>query len=280
MPSKPPAAAMPFLALLALGACSDKGQPVVATATSAAASASAAIDSATGPEAPSAPAAAREVKEENELYQFEYVYPAQAAAIAPLRAMLEADLARNRDELATEAREGAALARESSFPFNPYSRSVNWQVVTDLPGWLSLSALVGFYTGGAHPNYVFDTLLWDRAAAKRRAPVDLFTSAAALAAAIRAPFCRELDRQRAKKRGSDQAGSGISEFDACIDPAAQTVILGSSNGRTFDRIGVLIAPYAAGPYAEGDYEVTVPVTAKVLAAVRPEYRAAFAAALP
>ena len=273
MPSKPPLGSTLFLALLALGACSDKGQPVVASSTSA--SASAAVGGTTGPETPPAPTTARDVKEENELYQFEYAYPAQAAAIASLRAMLEADLARNRDELATEAKEGAALARESSFPFNPYSRSVNWQVVTDLPGWLSLSALVGFYSGGAHPNYVFDTLLWDRAADKRRAPVDLFTSAAALSAAIRAPFCRELDRQRAKKRGGDQASSGISEFDACIDPAAQTVILGSSNGRTFDRIGVLIAPYAAGPYAEGEYEVTLPVTAKVLEAVRPEYRAAF-----
>ncbi|MFN4221633.1 MULTISPECIES: DUF4163 domain-containing protein [Novosphingobium] len=276
MPSKPPLGSTLFLALLALGACSDKGQPVVASSTSA--SASAAVGGTAGPETPPAPATARDVKEENELYQFEYAYPAQAAAIASLRAMLEADLARNRDELATEAKEGAALARESSFPFNPYSRSVNWQVVTDLPGWLSLSALVSFYSGGAHPNYVFDTLLWDRAADKRRAPVDLFTSAAALSAAIRAPFCRELDRQRAKKRGGDQASSGISEFDACIDPAAQTVILGSSNGRTFDRIGVLIAPYAAGPYAEGEYEVTLPVTAKVLEAVRPEYRAAFVTA--
>ena len=64
-------------------------------------------------------------------------------------------------------------------------------------------------------------------------------------------------------------------FDDCIDPVKSTVILGSSNKRTFDRIGVLVGPYEAGPYAEGDYEVTLPVTQAVLAAVRPEYRAAF-----
>ena len=64
-------------------------------------------------------------------------------------------------------------------------------------------------------------------------------------------------------------------FDECIDPVKSTVILGSSNKQTFDRIGILVAPYEAGPYAEGDYEVTLPVTQAVLAAVKPEYRAAF-----
>jgi len=149
--------------------------------------------------------------------------------------------------------------------------------VTDLPAWLSLSTLVGFYTGGAHPNYVYDTILWDRIAGKRRAPADLFASKAALAASIREPFCKELDKQRARKREGQDLGGGISEFEQCIDPTEQTVILGSSNGKAFDRIGVLVSPYAAGPYAEGSYEVTVPVTAKVLAAVKPEFRATFVA---
>lgn len=148
--------------------------------------------------------------------------------------------------------------------------------VTDLPAWISLSTLVGFYSGGAHPNYVYDTVLWDRIAAKRRAPVDLFTSKEALRGAIRARFCEELDRQRARKRSGSGMGD-IPEFSDCIDPTEQTVILGSSNGKAFDRIGILVAPYAAGPYAEGDYEVTLPVTQKVLDAVRPEFKAAFVA---
>ena len=64
-------------------------------------------------------------------------------------------------------------------------------------------------------------------------------------------------------------------FDECIKPSEQTVILGSSNGRTFDKVGVLAGPYAAGPYAEGDYEFTLPVTPALLKAVKPEYRGAF-----
>ena len=73
-----------------------------------------------------------------------------------------------------------------------------------------------------------------------------------------------------------QAGSA-DMFDECIDPVAETVILGSSNGQSFNRIGILVPPYEAGPYAEGDYEVTVPVTSAVLAAVKPEYRSSFSA---
>jgi hypothetical protein len=56
------------------------------------------------------------------------------------------------------------------------------------------------------------------------------------------------------------------------------MILGSGDRQHFTRIGILIGPYEAGPYAEGDYEITLPVTPEVLAAVKPEYRADFAAA--
>ena len=54
------------------------------------------------------------------------------------------------------------------------------------------------------------------------------------------------------------------------------MILGSSNRKTFTRIGILVAPYSAGPFAEGTYEVTVPVTPAIIAAVKPQYRASFA----
>ena len=259
------------LALLA--ACSAEKAPAPAPSTAATAAAEA-----TAPPAPpvQTPVTAREVHEKNDLYEFDYSYPATAGAVPELKALLDKELEEARRELKVQATEGRKAAKESGFPYHPYTHTVEWKVVTDLPAWLSLSTLVGFYSGGAHPNYVYDTVLWDRIAARRRAPVDLFASKAALASAIRKPFCRELDRQRARKRSGSGVGD-IPEFSDCIDPSEQTVILGSSNGKAFDRIGVLVAPYAAGPYAEGDYEVTVPVTQKVLDAVRPEFKPAFVA---
>jgi hypothetical protein len=250
-------------------AASEPASGVAAKATAATATASASASSAKG--------VARAVKEENDLYDFEYSYPAQAGGIPDLKAWLDADLARQKADLVKGAKEDKAAAAGESFPYNAHSASSEWKVVTDLPGWLSLSTIVGSFTGGAHPNYGYSAILWDKAANRRREVPDLFQSKAALSDAIRPAFCNALDAQRARKRqvAKIDRGSG-DEFDQCIDPLEAALILGSSNHQTFDRIGVLVGPYSAGPYAEGDYEVTLPVTLAILAAVKPEYRAAFA----
>jgi hypothetical protein len=218
----------------------------------------------------------REVTEKNALIDFAYAYPAQADAIPALKEIFETDLVRQKAALTADARDQKAEAARSGFPYHALGDWVTWKVVADLPDWLSLSAEVGTYEGGAHPNHGFDALLWDRRANARRAPIDLFISKAALSRAIRKDFCAALDRQRANKRGAAIRPGSTDAFDQCIDPAESTLILGSSNHASFDRIGVLVAPYAAGPYVEGDYEVTLPVTAAVLATVKPEYRSSFA----
>lgn len=220
-------------------------------------------------------ATARKVEESTAAFEFDYAYPAQAAAIPELAIELEADMAKQRRELAASAKEGQAAAKENGFSYNPYAHSVGWSVVTELPGWLSMSGAAYSYTGGAHPNHWSQALLWDKAAGKSRAATDLFQSKAALAEAIRAPFCAALNRERAARRGEPVQPGSDNPFDECIDPTASTIILGSSNKQQFDRIGVLIAPYEAGPYVEGDYEVTLPVTRAVMAAVRPQYRSVF-----
>lgn len=221
---------------------------------------------------------AKAVKESNDLYEFEYSYPAQAGGIPDLKAWLDADLDKQKAELVKASKEDKASAATDNYPYNAHSASTEWKVVTDLPGWLSLSTIVGGYSGGAHPNYAYNAILWDRVANQRREVSDLFQSKSVLSNAIRTPFCNALDAQRAKKRqvAKIDRNSG-DEFDQCLDPLESTLILGSSNHRAFDRIGVLVAPYSAGPYAEGDYEVTLPVTPAVIAALKPEYRAAFVA---
>lgn len=261
--------------VLCLAACSGTAPGGEASATAAAMPSTSA--SAATPPTPPAPAggAARTVKEDNDLYSFEYSYPAAAAALPKLKAWLDADLEKTRGELVSEAKDARAEAKKDGFPYHPYEAGSAWQVVTDLPGWLSLSTTVSSYSGGAHPNYTFDTLVWDKTAGRRLAPLDLFTSPAALDAAIRKPFCALLDKERGKRRGEPVKPGSTDMFDECIDPVKEIVILGSSNHQTFDRVGVLVPPYEAGPYAEGSYDVTLPVTDAVLRAVKPEYRAAF-----
>lgn len=229
-----------------------------------------------GAAAPTSPA--RTVSESNGRYDFDYAYPAPAAVIPGLKAFLEADLRKQRERVRRESAEGQAEAKKNGYPFNPYLFSQAWSVVAQPPGWLSLSAALSDYSGGAHGMHWFATLLWDKRANRRRMPLDLFQSPAALAKAIRAPFCDALDRERERRREAKVNRASGDMFDECIDPTEQTLILGSRSRLAFDRIGVLVAPYAAGPYVEGDYEVTVPVTAAVIAAVKPEFRSSFAAA--
>ena len=262
----------PLLCLLpALSAC-DKANNAPAEAS---ATASTAAVSTSAASAPAPTGTARKVSINNELITYEYAYPAVAAAIPGLKALLDADIADRRKVLEDSARDGRKDAKQGGFEFRPFGYWLDWKVVTDLPAWLSLSTEIDTFEGGAHPNHGFDAMLWDKAANQRRKPADLFVSPQKLSAAIRSEFCRQIDKQRAEKRGEPVNRGSDELFSDCIDPLESTIILGSSNHQTFDRIGVLVAPYEAGAYAEGSYEATLPVTTAVLATVKPEYRASF-----
>lgn len=220
---------------------------------------------------------AKAVAESNDVWEFEYSYPAAAGAIPELRALLDGRLTKSRDDLRQQAIDGRAEADESGFPFNPYSLKAEWKVVTNLPRWLSLSGDTYSFSGGAHGNYGFAALLWDKQAKKALVPESVFVSTAALEAAVRAPFCAALNQQRAEKREEPIDPASTDMFDVCPGIGETTVILGSSNSRTFDRVGFLIDPYVAGPWAEGSYEVTLPVTKAVKAAVKPAFADSFTA---
>ncbi|AXB77731.1 DUF4163 domain-containing protein [Novosphingobium sp. P6W] len=261
----------------AMAACNGSGSPDPQRSVAATGAPEATDPASEAPPPPPPPAKGRTEKEENEVFAFGYSYPDAAAAIPGLRDLLDQRLDADKGDLVSSARSGKAEAAKDGFPYHAYERQTDWKVVTNMPGWLSLSAQHYEFSGGAHGMTVFDSLVWDRGADTARKPADLFTGQDALRSAIQAPFCDALDKQRAKKRGEPVARDSGQMFSECIDPAAQTLILGSTNRRTFDRIGVLVAPYEAGPYAEGSYEVTLPVTGKVMAALKPQYRSAFSA---
>lgn len=209
--------------------------------------------------------------------EFSYIYPAPAKAIPALNDWFVAERARLRSAAAAQANAAQRDAAKGGMPFNSYKSDRTWKVVTDTPRFLSLSLESCDYTGGAHGNSAFGSLVWDKEAQARRPTKSFFASLAALRAALSSAFCRQLDAERREKRGGTLESS-LPEFSTCIDPTGETVILGSADRRHFTRIGILIPPYEAGPYSDGDYEVTLPVTRAVMAAVKPEFRAYFAVA--
>jgi len=255
--------------VILLAAC-GKEEPAPAPSAS-----DAAVATEQASEAPP-PAQAVDIKTENPRYSFAYAYPAAAAALPGLKAELDNEMAKARAELASIAKEAENAAKAEDFEFNPFDQSTKWTVVTDLPGWLSLKRDYYEFTGGAHGNYGTGALLWDKGANQRRDAMDLFVSKAAFDAALRGPFCNALDKERAKRRGAPVDRDSGDSFDTCLAPSDVTVLLGSSNRQQFNRIGLIADPYAAGPYVEGSYEVTLPVTPAVLKAVKPQYRALFA----
>lgn len=257
-------------ALLSSAACSDVGEMEEAVGASpqpgASASAVAAAPIGEG----------RAIAESTDDFEFEYSWPGEAAAIPTLDAQLQARADTARAELVSSAQEDRAAAAEADYPFRPHSFSGEWLVVADLPGWLSLSGTISTYAGGAHPNSGFDSMLWDKRAQTARAPLDLFRTPQNFENAIARRFCAQLDAERAERRGEPVDPQAEGYFNDCPGVEEVTVLLGSSNGQRFDRIGILVMPYVAGPYAEGSYEFDLPVDTALLDAVRPAYRQDFA----
>ena len=220
---------------------------------------------------------ARSVAEETDDFLFEYSYPAEAGRIPGLAGLLDNRLDRQRAALAAESEQARREARQEGFPYNKHSYTAEWKVVAELPKWLSLSADVATYTGGAHGNYTVQSVVWDKDNLRLMNAIDLFSSPAALEQAFGDRFCEGLNRQRAERRGEPIPEDSEEMFDQCPGIDELEVLVGSSNGRTFNRLTVYAGPYVAGPYAEGAYEVDLPVTQEILDAVKPEYREVFSA---
>ena len=220
---------------------------------------------------------ARSVAEQTDLFLFEYSYPAEAGRIVELASLLDIQLEQRREELAAEAVAAQREARADGFPYNKHSYPAEWKVVTDLPEWLSLSADVATFSGGAHGNYTVESLVWDKEGERSIEPIELFASPAALEQAFGDRFCEGLDREREKRRGAPLEDDAENSFTDCPKIGELEILVGSSNRRTFNRLTVYAGPYVAGPYVEGAYEVNLNVDGAILAAVKPEYREAFSA---
>ncbi len=217
---------------------------------------------------------ARAIAKANERYEFEYSYPAAAGTIAALRDRLDADADDLERELAAASAADRAASTNAGYAFRKHSLSVEWKVVADTQRFLSMSALVAIYSGGAHPDYTKRSLVWDRQGGVAMEPLAFFTSPAAFRRATSERYCAQLQAARQARDAPMPGPDGL--FPVCPALEDLVIFLGSSNGRTFDRIVLYAGPYVAGPYAEGSYEQVLKIDRTVIATVKPSYRDAFA----
>ena len=206
---------------------------------------------------------------------FAYSWPAEVARIPELAARFEAERDKELAEQKAQWRQSLVdFAGEDCVTCKSLGYEVEWKTVADLPDFLSLSSNVYLYTGGAHGMHGVRSLVWDKKAGAEIEGGSFFKSNVTLETALGAKLCDALDRERAKRRGTPVVRNGEWSTD-CPSLDDATILVGSSNGENFDRIGIYFGPYTAGSYAEGAYELNFPVTASVIDAVKPKYAGAF-----
>ena len=167
-------------------------------------------------------------------------------------------------------------ARGPDAPFHGHYFTKAWATMGGAGRLLSLAANIGTYTGGAHGMSGFEALLWDREARRAIEPEALFVDPAAAWRMMEPVYCRALDRQRAEKRQEPLPLEGDGWMIECPPLGDQVVVpVDADEDGRFERLRVLLGPYAAGPYAEGSYEVDVPVTGEMRALVKAQYRESF-----
>jgi hypothetical protein len=206
------------------------------------------------------------VKRETPELDFLWRAPPELAEAPTLLGTLRAQALATAEEMQAGAIEDLKL-RPADAPKISHFFVEDWTVAADTPALLNVRADISMYTGGAHPNHGFAVKYWDKAERHEISFSDLFTDWTAAEKLLTPAYCTALDAERVSRRGAIENGS----FDDCPPLGDQPVALMSWPGQDISGFRVLLAPYVAGPYAEGDFEIDVPLTDALHALIKPSY---------
>ncbi len=191
---------------------------------------------------------------------------AQAPALlAALRTEALTDAAKARSDAAGDV----VSARTAGFPFRRYASMTDWSLAADTPRLLALAAETYSFTGGAHGNTGYATRIWDKTARRSIAFDALFTDWPRARRLIEPAFCAALVEEQTARLGSKP----VDDMHACPKLADVAIVPFAGLTTRAMQFRVLVAPYAAGAYAEGSYLITRPWPEAVRPLVKPTYRA-------
>ena len=163
------------------------------------------------------------------------------------------------------------LAKNIASP--PYERTVTWTLTVATPRLAAARESWFDDTGGAHPNHGSKGLIWS-ILTDTEVPASALIRPDADQNALDDILCSAIKTARARREGAtaNSAAWPCPRWaDSGVVPTASTVP-GKIGGLTF-----LFDPYVLGPYAEGDYAVTVP-QAQLRRWLSPTYAMEFAGA--
>jgi hypothetical protein len=225
----------------------------------------------------SGPVTRQTANRESPLLDFEYSWPQAIASETKLVAQLNDDLSKSYDDALKDARENKVATEQYAGAFHQNLFTRSWDIEGETPQLISLVASTDTFTGGAHPNHGSSALLWERSSDREINFMELFGSEGGFESAVRTRYCELLDEERLKRREGEKLEG---EFSECPIFNQLTIAPASGNTGAFSSIQMIADPYVAGPYVEGSYDIAVPVTAELVAALKAEYRGSFEAQRP
>lgn len=221
-------------------------------------------------------AAPLSIEEKTDLYEFDFSWSSEAAAIPELVQRLSGEMDKTKAELAGGAEEEKDRREKEGMDFHPYMSSTVYETAGQSARLLSLRVDAGGYEGGAHGNFGVGALLWDRQAKREIKFEDLFADPSNRDRLLTQRWCDALNRSREEKRGEPVGGGGM--FDDCpdLDDIAIIPVDSDRDGR-FEELLLAASPYVAGPWVEGAYEIKLAVSPELVAGIKREFQPSFAA---
>ena len=190
---------------------------------------------------------------------FSYSWSSEVAAVPALVKRFTEDMRKQKAATVTGGKDFNAMRKRMGDGPAGYLHSTDISTAGQSPRLLSLEIAVASYSGGAHGNYGYDSILWDRRLNREIRFDDLFLRPAGFASLTRASYCKALDAERRKRREGEKLEGDFAQCpkysELSIAPVDE-----EKDGR-FETIRFVAAPYTAGPFSEGDYALELPVTA-------------------
>jgi hypothetical protein len=207
---------------------------------------------------------------ESDLLDFRYSFPTIVGSWPTLLSTIRSDRSKTQAENLESARKDASWRKTKDSPFHQYQFWRDWTVAGQTDRLISLRSQTETFTGGAHGMHTTGLMLWDK---EKKTEVDfpgLFSSASGYWPLLKEQFCTALNSERLRRFQA--------EITHCPKPEELVLIPADTNSDwTFDTIRIVADPYVAGVYAEGRYEIPVPVPVDLVTALKPEYRSSFEA---
>ena len=222
-----------------------------------------------------ASASAKPVKTErvSNALEFSYEWPQKVQAIKGLHAYLNADLEKVFRQASGDSADDQKAAHTASYPFRQHSYSMSWDSEGESGRLISLEGdtRMGQQRSPSEQQHQGAPLGPPaRPASCRVRPV---SRRPRFPVQTRAAYCKALDAERLRRREGEKLEGEFAECPPYKDLAI--LLVDRNHDRRFDHILFIAPPYVAGPYVEGDYEISLPVTANLVAALKPAYRGSF-----